>query len=78
MGHRHLPSMATITSRLPLTGQSTRPLRPEEPPPALESPPPSDTGRPVIPTYNNQASQSASTGFIRPDQAVRKIEASRP
>ncbi len=73
MGHRHRPRMATTSGSLHLTPNPPS-TRPEEPP-ALESPHPSDTGRPVIPTCNHQATQSASTDFNCPDQAARKIEA---
>jgi hypothetical protein len=63
MGQRHRPSMATTPRRIPLTANPTvhptrgTPTGPEE------ARTPSDTGRPVIPTCNNQATQPANTGF---------------
>lgn len=45
-------------------------------PPALESPPPSDTGRTVTPRSNNQRQTSAGTGNSPEVTAGRKIEAS--
>ena len=66
VGHRHIPSMATTSGSLHLTPDTIGP-DPRNPP-ALERPPPSDTGRPVIPNIDNQAPQA--------DQ--RRIHPSRP
>ena len=44
-------------------------------PSALESPPPSATGRLVMPRCNNQPHKPASTGLARTEPAARKIEA---
>jgi hypothetical protein len=41
----------------------------------VESPPPSDTGRPAIPIRHNQPNTPPSTHYIRPEQVARKIEA---
>ena len=41
----------------------------------MESPPPSDTGRPAIPIRHNQPNTPPSTHYIRPEQVARKIEA---
>ena len=43
----------------------------------MESPPPSDTGRPAIPIRHNQPNTPPSTHYIRPEQVARKIEASK-
>jgi hypothetical protein len=74
MGDRHLSGMATTTSRLHLTPPSRRPTDPRNPTGHWKARPPSDTGRSVIPTCNNHASQPASTGFIHLNQAARKFE----
>ena len=42
----------------------------------MESPPPSDTGRPAIPIRHNQPNTPPSTHYIPPEQVARKIEAS--
>jgi Domain of unknown function (DUF389) len=42
----------------------------------VESPPPSDTGRPAIPIQQNQDSPPASNGINRPHRAACKIEVS--
>jgi hypothetical protein len=66
--------MAPAAGRIRLTSHTIHPTRPGKPHRPWNARPPSDTGRPVIPTCNNQASQPASTGFIHPNQAARKIE----
>ena len=40
----------------------------------MESPPPSDTGRPAIPIRHNQPNTPPSTHYIRPEQVARKME----
>ena len=42
----------------------------------MESPPPSDTGRPAMPIRHNQPNTPPSTHYIRPEQVARKIEVS--
>jgi hypothetical protein len=42
----------------------------------VESPPPSDTGRPAMPIRHNQPNTPPSTHYIPPEQVARKIEAS--
>src|ERR1700682_2572411 len=78
MGHRHLARMAPNAGSLHLTSHTIRPTRPGKPHRPWNARPPSDTGRPVIPTCNNQDSQSTSNGPPPPDQAARKIEANHP
>ncbi|MCW2660204.1 MAG: Cupin 2 conserved barrel domain protein [Mycobacterium sp.] len=74
MGHRHFSSMATTSSRLPLTGQTTiQPTRGTHRPRKARTP--SDTGSPVIPIRHNQSDKQASTSSTRADQPARKIEA---
>jgi hypothetical protein len=66
--------VATTPGSLPLTSQ-TPPNQPEEPT-GPGKPAPSDTGRPVIPTIDNQAPQSHQPRTHPPSQAARKIEVS--
>ena len=73
MGHRHLPRMATTPSRLHITAPPLSTPTRGTPRPWKRRP--SDTGRLVIPIPHNQPYKLANTGFIRPDQASRKIEA---
>jgi hypothetical protein len=74
VGHRDLPSMAMTSGRLPLTTRPTRPYRPKETRP-WKARPPSDTGRPVTPTCNNQHPNRVSANPPPPTTAARKIEA---
>lgn len=43
----------------------------------MESPPPSDTGRPAMPIRHNQPNTPPSTHYIPPEQVARKIEAKK-
>ena len=74
VGHRDLPSMATTSGRPPLTTQPTRAYRPKATRPWTARPP-SDTGRPVTPTRNNQHPNRVSANPPPPTTAARIIEA---
>jgi hypothetical protein len=76
MGHPDIPSMAPTSGSLHLTSHTIRPPDPRTPNRPWNARTPSDTGRLVIPTSHNQASQPANTVLTYPGQAVRKIEAS--
>ena len=70
VGHRDLPSMATTSGRLPLTTRPTGPYRPKETRP-WKARPPSDTGRPVTPTCNNQHPNRVSADPPPPTTAAQ-------
>ena len=74
VGHRDLPSMAMTSGGLPLTTRPTGPYRPKETRP-WKGRPPSDTGRPVTPTCNNQHPNGVSANPPPPTTAAGKIEA---
>ena len=73
VGHCDLPSMATTSGRPPLTTRPT-PCIPTQGNPALDSRPPTDTGRPVTPTRNNQHPNRVSANPPPPTTAARIIE----
>lgn len=74
VGHRDLPSMATTSGRAPLTTRPTRAYRPKATRP-WKARPPSDTGRPVTPTCNNQHPNRVIANPPPPTTAARIIEA---